>query len=337
MRPGLTTEAVARPVSAIACRVDLRRLRYFLTVAEERRFSAAANRLHIAAPSLSQQIRALERDLRVTLFDRTPRGAELTPAGRVLAERARRILAEVERARQDVRSAPDPREQVALRVCTMAERVLDGSLRTVGRAVSGAEVSVTSSPGDDAVEAVRQARADAAVVWNRPHEQRDLDGVVLGSVLFGVVLPVAHPLAHLRRIPVASLGDEPVVMFPWSPFAGIWQSTVDHLLPRGVPPGQVVVESNLINSPEAMVRAVAAGSGVAPGILGVADHMDVGGTVVLPLDPPLFIDLEVVWRQPARLAVRSLVDFLVDAADDPEGLLVPAPRRLPRDGAAGSS
>jgi DNA-binding transcriptional LysR family regulator len=312
--------------------VELRQLRYFLTVAEERRFSSAARRLHIAAPSLSQQIRALERDLRVTLFDRTPRGAELTPAGRVLAERARVILAAVDRAREDVRSAePDRREQVTLRVCTMAERVLDGPLRTVGVAIPGVEVSVTSSPGDDAVEAIRQGRADAAVVWNRPQENRDLDGVVLGSVLFGIVLPRGHPLANRASILIAALGHESVVMFPWAPFSGIWQRTVDHLLPRGAQPGQVVVEPDLINSPEAMLRAVAAGAAVAPGILGVVEQMDVSEIVVLPLDPPLLLDLEVVWRRPARPAVRRLVDFLVDAVDDPE-VLVSAPRGRPGGG-----
>ena len=199
---------MARPISApaVACPVDLRQLRYFLTVAEERRFAAAARRLHIAAPSLSQQIRALERDLRVTLFDRTPRGAELTPAGRVLSERARVILAEVDRASEDVRSAGvSSREQVTLRVCTMADRVLDGPLRTVGLAIPGLQVFVTSSPGDDAVEAVRQARADAAVVWSRPREHRDLDGVVLGSVLFGIVLPQEHPLAAQATVLVAGI------------------------------------------------------------------------------------------------------------------------------------
>ena len=187
--------------------MDLRQLRYFLTVAEERRFAAAARRLHIAAPSLSQQIRALERDLRVTLFERTTRGAELTPAGRVLAERARVVLAEVDRAREDVRSAgSDTREQVTLRVCTMAEWVLDGPLRAVGPVIPGVEVFVTSSPGDDAVEAVRQARADAAVVWSRPQEHRDLDGVVLGPVRFGLVLPrptrsPTRPRCRWRRWP----------------------------------------------------------------------------------------------------------------------------------------
>src|SRR6195952_2951637 len=79
--------------------VELRQLRYFLAVADERRFSAAARRLHIAAPSLSQQVRALERELHVTLFDRTTLGADLTPAGHVLAERARVIFTEVDRAR----------------------------------------------------------------------------------------------------------------------------------------------------------------------------------------------------------------------------------------------
>ncbi|MGY1753437.1 LysR family transcriptional regulator [Blastococcus sp. SYSU D01042] len=315
--------------------MELRQLRYFLTVAEERRFAAAARRLHIAAPSLSQQIQALERDLRVTLFDRTSRGAELTPAGRVLAERARVILSELDRARQDVRSAgPDRREQVALRVCTMAERVLDGPLRLVGTAVPGVEVTVSSSPGDDAVESVRQGRADAAVVWNRPPEHRDLDAVVLGTVQWGIALPTGHPLAERARIPAAAVGRERVVMFPFSPFAGVWQRSLDHLLPGGVRPGQVVIEPDLINSPEAMLRAVASGSGVAPAILGVAEQLHVDGIAVRPLDPPLLLDLEIVWRRPARAAVRHLVDHLVAAADEPE-VLVTAARRRPVEGAAG--
>ena len=115
-------------------------------------------------------------------------------------------------------------------------------------------------------------------------------------------------------------------MFPWSPFSGIWQRIVDHLLPGGAQPGQVVVEPDLINSPEAMVRAVAAGPVVAPGILGVAEHMDVSGIVVRSLDPPLFVDLELVWRRPARPAVRRLADFLVEAADSPEVLVSPLRR-----------
>jgi DNA-binding transcriptional LysR family regulator len=304
--------------------MELRQLRYFLAVAEEGRFSRAAERLHIAAPSLSQQIQALERELRTALFERTPQRVVLTVAGTALAERARVILAEADRARQDVRAAgAGHREQLTLRVSNMAELVLDGPLRLAAMGIPEVEVSAASSPGHDAIEAVRQARADAAVLWNRSHEQRDLAGSVLGSVVFGVVLPQGHPLTDLPVVPVESLRNEAIVMFPRQPFAGIWDRTVDHLLPHGAAPGQVVVEPDLLRAPEAMLRAVAAGAGIAAGIVGVVEGMGVSGVEVRLLDPALRLDLEVVWRAPARPAVRRLVDFLADAASDPHTLIEP--------------
>jgi DNA-binding transcriptional LysR family regulator len=314
--------------------MELRQLRYFLAVAEERRFARAAERLHIAAPSLSQQIQALERELRVTLFERTPHQVELTPAGHALARRARVIVAEVDRARDDVRAAGGgSREQLTLRVCTMAEQVFDGPLRVVALGIPGVEVSAASSPGDDAIEAVRQGRADAAIVWRRSHEQRDVAGTLLGAVAFGVVLPAGHLLTDGPRVAVTALSREMVVMPPRAPFAGVWDRVVDHLLPERPADGQVVIEPDLLNAPEALLRAVAAGAGVAPGILGVVEHMGVGGIEVRELAPPLWLDLEVVWRAPARPTVRSLADFLVDSARDPNALLR-APV-LPAAGAGG--
>src|SRR3954451_9738604 len=302
---------------AVACVVELRQLRYFLAVAEEGRFSRAAQRLHIAAPSLSQQIKALERELRVPLFERTPQRVELTIAGRALVDRARVILAEVERARAEVRAAGTGRERLTLRVANMADLVLDGPLRGLAQGIDGVEVSVSSSRGDDALEAVRQARADAAVVWNRRPIDRDLDGVVLGTVLFGVVLPLGHRAADSARVPVAALAGEVLVMFPRGPFAGIWDRTVDHFSPAGAGPGQVVVEPNLLNSPEAVLRAVAAGVGIAAGILGVLDGTGIDGVETRRLEPDLRLELEAVWRARAGRSVRSLVDFLVRSAREP--------------------
>src|SRR4051812_28802817 len=297
--------------------VEFRQLRYFLAVAEEGRFSRAAQRLHIAAPSLSQQIQALERELGAPLFERTPQRVELTVAGRALVERARVILAEVERARAEVRAAGTGRERLTLRVANMADLVLEAPLRGLAAGIDGVEVSVSSSRGDDALEAVRQARADAAVVWSRRPIDRDLDGVVLGSVLFGVVVPLGHQAADPVRVPVAALAGEVLVMFPRAPFAGIWDRTVDHFFPDGAGPGQVVVEPNLLNSPEAVLRAVAAGVGVAAGILGTFDRMGIGGVEARRLEPDLRLELEAVWRAPAGQSVRRLVDFLVRSARDP--------------------
>jgi DNA-binding transcriptional LysR family regulator len=307
--------------------VELRQLRYFLAVAEEKRFNRAAQRLHIAAPSLSHQIRALEREFRVRLFDRTPQQARLTPAGALLVERARIILAEVDRAVSDVRTAgTGTRERLTLRVATMADLVLDGPLRLAALGIDGVEVSVSSARGDDALEAVRQGRADAAIVWNRSNRQRDLSGAVLGSVAFGIVLPLRHTSFDVATVPVSALAGDVLVMFPRQPFPGIWDRMVDHLFPGGAAPGQVVVEPDLINAPEAVMRAVAAGAGIAVGILGIADHLGIEGIAVRPLDPALRLELEVVWRAPATPAIHRLIDFLVESARDPKAIIEPARR-----------
>jgi DNA-binding transcriptional LysR family regulator len=306
--------------------VELRQLRYFLAVAEERRFARAAERLHIAAPSLSQQIQALERELRVTLFDRSPQHVALTAAGEALVPRARVILAEAERAQDDVRAAgEEQRDELGLRVCNMAEFVLDGPLHLAALGVPGLAVSVASSPGDDAIAAVRQSRADAAIVWSRSFEQRDLDGTPMGSVVLGVALPQEHPLTELATVPVARLVNETLVMFPRQPFAGIWDPVVGHLLPAGPAPDQVVIEPDLIRAPEAMLRAVARGAGVAPVILGIGHRVAVPGIELRSLDPVLRVGLELVWRGPPRPALRSLLDFLREASIDPHAAIEGSP------------
>src|SRR5260221_10529116 len=84
--------------------MELRHLRYFAAVARERHFTRAARTLHIAQPALSQQIAQLERALGVALLDRANRRVRLTPAGEALLIRAERILADVERAEEEMRA-----------------------------------------------------------------------------------------------------------------------------------------------------------------------------------------------------------------------------------------
>src|ERR1700761_1184266 len=92
--------------------IELRQLRYFVAVAEELHFGRAAERLHMSQSPLSRAIRDLERELGVVLFVRTTRRVELTPAGSLLLDRARRALAEIDRAVADARRLTRPSDGV---------------------------------------------------------------------------------------------------------------------------------------------------------------------------------------------------------------------------------
>lgn len=85
--------------------LELRQLRTFVAVADQSSFTQAAHDLHIAQQAVSQQVKALERTLGVTLLNRSSRRVELTPAGRVFLQDSRRILAQAERAERRVRAA----------------------------------------------------------------------------------------------------------------------------------------------------------------------------------------------------------------------------------------
>jgi DNA-binding transcriptional LysR family regulator len=300
--------------------VELRQLRYFVAVAEEHHFGRAASRLRIATPSLSQQIRALERDLHVLLLDRDSHGLALTPAGTALLQHARALLARAQRARDDVRAAERHRQPLSVRVTIGAERILAELLRGLPARAPQLEVSVATTLGADAIHAVRDDRADAAVVWVGGDAAEHLTTATLRDVPLYLVLPARHRLAAARVIPVAELAGETVILFPRHLAPAVWDRIVGHLHP-GRQPGSagVLAEADQLGGPDALLSAVAKGSGVAVTAAPVGGR-PVDGIVVRPLDPPLTLSLQLVWREPAGAALRELVSLLTgDREKEPGG------------------
>lgn len=177
--------------------MDLRQLRYFVAVAEERHFGRAAERLHMAQPPLSQQIKQIEAELGVQLLERTTRKVDLTDAGRLLLDRARQLLADADDLIQDVREVGQGVAGV-LRVGfagSATYRLMPSIVRLARTELPGVRLHVVGELLTPRMEqALLENRLDVAVL-RPPVESTELtlDEVAEDRLL--VAIPNAHPLA----------------------------------------------------------------------------------------------------------------------------------------------
>jgi DNA-binding transcriptional LysR family regulator len=293
--------------------VELRQLRYFVTLAEELHFGRAAARLEIATPTLSQQTAALERSLGHALLHRTSRAVALTPAGEALLEEARLVLAAAERAVEAVATAGASSQTLRLRVSVGVVSVLRQQFPALEHHPRLDLHLLTSNPVD--VETVvLHGTADAAFVWGRDRYDPVLRSLQLTSCPVVLAVSAAHPLARQEVVPVSRLRAERLVLFPRSLSPAVYDRCLRHLLQGQRPaPGQVVDEGVRGGSPDAMLRLVASGQGVAPFVADVVAHHDLvstGEVVLKPIDTPLQLPVDVVWREPARPQLVELLDQL---------------------------
>jgi DNA-binding transcriptional LysR family regulator len=197
--------------------MELRHLRYFVAVAEERHVTRAAERLGIQQPPLSQQIQALERELDAQLFRRKPRGVELTPAGRALLDDARAILARVEAAvAATKRAARGEAGRIGLGFTSSASfhpfvpRVIRAFREAHPLVALGLEESGTT----ELVEALHSEAIDLAFIRS---PVGDTAGVAVFPVLeepMVVALPNGHRLAKSSvALPLAELASETFILY----------------------------------------------------------------------------------------------------------------------------
>jgi len=292
---------------------ELRQLRYFVAVAEEGNLTRAAGRLHIAQQSLSQQIRALETQLGVTLFERTTRGVSLTEPGEVLLRDARPVLAGAERAVESVRRAAHG-EPAELRVGVLAS-VANHLMPPVVRAFAERYPSIDLITEDVTiaalVERLRAGTLDAGL--SRPPLVDDLETELILREPVAAVLPEGHPLADRDQLEMADLADEDWVLTPresWPPWHRFYD---EEYAAAGYRPRVVRRGSSVQN----LLALVAAGVGVTRLAISARTLRDSGVCFVPIVGQEAWT--VVVWRpdasHPALPALREVARDVTRSTD----------------------
>jgi DNA-binding transcriptional LysR family regulator len=194
--------------------VSLRQFEYALAVAAEGSVTAAAERLHVAQPSMSQQIRNLERELGVQLFARTPTGLVPTVAGRAFLREAEVAVSAARRARATARAGADDLvgELVVAAQMGFGTRQLPGALSALRRRFPRVEVTVFEEPSSAELERLcRRGVLDLALMAKC--ERTPADAHRLGDEEFVVVLGAGHLQLAAERVELRALEGEPWVRF----------------------------------------------------------------------------------------------------------------------------
>lgn len=288
--------------------MELRHLRYFVAVAEERSFSRAADRLAIAQPPLSQQIRRLEADLGFPLFERTSKGVSLTRAGEALLPAARSVLEAAEAARRAAESAHhgDAGRLSVAYMNSAAYGILPRLLKAMQDEHPGIRMDVREMAIADQLDALLDGRIDAGIL-RPPIDDARLASVTLVDESFVVALPADHPLASASSIAPSELALERLVGYPRGHPAGFRERIDATLRLAGITP-RVTHEAIHIHS---LCGLVAGGVGIAIVPAG-SRAIAVDGIRFVSLSAPdLRAEVRLVW---ARSAVDTHVRRFVDVA-----------------------
>jgi DNA-binding transcriptional LysR family regulator len=200
--------------------IDLRQLRYFVTVADELHFGRAAKRLNMSQPPLSQQIKALEEHLEVELFYRTQRKVALTAAGAALLPEARRLLADVTRlslTAKDAAKGIGRPLRVGLNFSAPFHPFTGQLLPEFHRRFPQhrLELVLHDKPNLLQLVDIQGAQLDLALIWlDDGHKNAEIDRYDLAHDLLDVALPASHPLAKEPHIHIRQLVNEPFIGQP---------------------------------------------------------------------------------------------------------------------------
>jgi DNA-binding transcriptional LysR family regulator len=292
---------------------DLRQMRYVVEVATEGGFTRAAANLHVAQQAVSQQVKAVEGALGVQLFARTSRGVELTAAGEVFVQEARRALNAAERV--------GPRAQAAARgevgslrlgytLATVYE-TLPALIDALAAEHPGLRVRPREVFAEDVVGLLADERIDLALGPHVGH-RAGLDQHPVRLEPFVAAVPENHPLAAEEQVPLAALADQTIELWPQTMSPGYYDAVVAACRSAGFEPR---LDEQAAGS--TVWGDIARGRGVGLVVASLRHQLPLGLTLrpLLPPAPTLAIDL--VWpTERTTPAVRRLIEVAGRLAQD---------------------
>ncbi|MFF7727038.1 LysR family transcriptional regulator [Streptomyces sp. NPDC008001] len=232
--------------------LDLRLVRYFTVVAEQRHFGRAADVLHVAQPSLSRQIRRLEEQLGARLLDRTPQGTRLTEAGEAFLRHARTLLRSAGQAVARTRAVAEPSH---ITIGYTTGLIVTPAVRDLRRRHPEAEVRTRYLAWNEPRAALLKYQVDAAVA-RMPFATDDLHVTVLHDEPRLLMVPVDHRLAGKDSVTLDDIAEEPMVCLPDPMWNAFWR--VD---PR--PDGRRAPGGPVVGTVEDKHEVIASGQAVA--------------------------------------------------------------------------
>jgi DNA-binding transcriptional LysR family regulator len=294
--------------------MELRHLRYFVAVAEELHFRRAAERLHVAQPAVSEQVRKLEDELGVRLLNRTQRSVSLTDAGSAMLQEARRVLVQAERAiaaARDTRSSSEMR----LRVGYLADAlpaVVPRALQELRRTMPNVQVLLETGASRKLIEELRAGHLDAAVV-SLPAPTAGLQRTVLGDQSAVVAVPVMHSHATENSIDLGLLAPERLVLLPREVNPAFYDGVLSVCRDAGISPAIAHTQEPRV---ELALLSVSSGAGVAILPESVADSISVPGVRFVPLEAsqPIAVSALLTRTEAGDIATQAFTHALVRAS-----------------------
>ncbi|MEC4881837.1 MAG: LysR family transcriptional regulator [Scytonema sp. PMC 1070.18] len=274
--------------------MELRHLRYFLTVAEELNFTRAADRLHIAQPPLSQQISDLEAELEVKLFDRSKRPLQLTKAGQEFLKETRSILSQVEQATRLVQRAN--RGEIGRLVVgfnsAATQSVLPDILARFRDRYPNVEIVLREMDSFHQIQSLHNHQIDCGFLHAQNLNSHNLSSLSVFTEPVVVALPMSHHLAKNLLIPLRELAEESFILPPDHMGQGFYGQIVALCQLAGFTP-KVVQEAVWLQT---VLGLVAGGVGVAI-VPASMQNLQRKGVVYKDLQDETFeIETALVWR-----------------------------------------